>query len=36
VSGWLKREIFLENLRPEIDGYLAKIDGEEQDRRGMT
>jgi hypothetical protein len=26
VSGWLKREISPENLRPEIDGFLAKIE----------
>jgi hypothetical protein len=34
VSGWLKREIFPENLRPEIDGFLGTIPKEEQERKG--
>jgi hypothetical protein len=34
VSGWLKREIFPENLRPEIDGFLGKVAREEQERKG--
>jgi hypothetical protein len=34
VSERLKKEIFAENLRPEIDGFLRKIDREEQERKG--
>jgi hypothetical protein len=36
VSRWLKKEIFPENLRPEIDGFLVKIDREEQEGRRLT